>query len=112
MKAHQPIEGVKAEEDVSVDPARERFLVMYGYASPGENPPEDGREGPDYLMADQRAEDGSSAEDGGSGEAKSGGAPAKSASKADWVDYAVSQGATDDEASDMTKDELVELYGE
>lgn len=38
--------------------------------------------------------------------------PAKSATKEAWVTYAVSQGATEDEARAMKKDELVERYGE
>lgn len=40
-----------------------------------------------------------------------GGIPAKSASKQDWIDYAVSQGATADEANAATKDQLIEQYG-
>lgn len=39
-----------------------------------------------------------------------GGVPAKSASKADWVAYAVSQGKPEDEANAATKDELVAEY--
>lgn len=39
-------------------------------------------------------------------------APAKSANKGEWVDYAVAQGADREEAEDMTKDELVEAYGD
>jgi hypothetical protein len=38
-------------------------------------------------------------------------APAKSANKAEWVDYAVSQGADPSEAESSTKDELVAAYG-
>lgn len=37
--------------------------------------------------------------------------PAKSAAKAEWVDFAVSQGADQEEAEAMTKDDLIELYG-
>lgn len=37
--------------------------------------------------------------------------PNRSASKADWVDYAVSQGASRDDADDMTRDDLIEAYG-
>jgi hypothetical protein len=37
--------------------------------------------------------------------------PAQSAKKADWVDYAVSQGADRDEADASTKDDLVQQYG-
>jgi folate-binding Fe-S cluster repair protein YgfZ len=37
--------------------------------------------------------------------------PAKSASKGDWVEYAVSQGMPQDEAEGKTKDELVAQYG-
>lgn len=40
-----------------------------------------------------------------------GAAPAKSASKADWVDYAVAQGADRDEADASTKDDLIATYG-
>lgn len=110
LKAHQPVAGKLAEEDINVDDAHARFLIMNGYASPGENPPEDGREGPDYLMADQRDEDGSSAK----GAAKIGdhAMPKKSDSKGDWVAYAVEHGATEDEANDMTKDELIDTYYE
>lgn len=39
--------------------------------------------------------------------------PAKSASKADWVDYAVNHGdMTRDDAEDMTRDQLAEKYTE
>ncbi|HWU21548.1 MAG TPA: hypothetical protein VN088_08485 [Nocardioides sp.] len=36
--------------------------------------------------------------------------PAASANKSEWVDYAVSQGSSRDEAEAMTKAELVEQY--
>lgn len=36
--------------------------------------------------------------------------PAKSASKADWVAYAVSQGADQEEAEGKTRDELAALF--
>lgn len=36
--------------------------------------------------------------------------PAKSASKADWVAYAVTQGATEADATAATRDELAALY--
>ena len=38
--------------------------------------------------------------------------PAKSASKGDWVDFAVSQGMPQERAEDMTKDELIDEYTE
>lgn len=44
-------------------------------------------------------------------EAQSAGAPAASANKPAWVDYAVERGATRDEAEALTKAELVERYG-
>jgi hypothetical protein len=37
--------------------------------------------------------------------------PAQVASKQAWVDYAVAQGATAEDAEKATKQELVELYG-
>ncbi|MFH8646095.1 hypothetical protein ACH4B4_17175 [Streptomyces tendae] len=37
--------------------------------------------------------------------------PARSASKAEWLAYAVAQGADEDEAEDATKDQLIEQYG-
>lgn len=37
--------------------------------------------------------------------------PAKSASKASWVDYAVSRGADREEADAMTRSDLIERYG-
>lgn len=40
-----------------------------------------------------------------------GGAPAKNATKDEWVDHAVAQGADRDEAESMTKAELVDTYG-
>ncbi|MFF9910622.1 hypothetical protein [Streptomyces sp. NPDC013457] len=39
------------------------------------------------------------------------GPPAKSASKGDWVAYAVSQGADQAEAEKATKDDLISAYG-
>lgn len=41
-----------------------------------------------------------------------GSAPAKSATKAEWVDHAVSKGADREEAESMTKDELTAAYGD
>jgi len=38
------------------------------------------------------------------------GPPTKSASKADWKAYAISQGMDDAEAESMTRDDLAELY--
>ncbi|MEU8556024.1 hypothetical protein AB0C80_18810 [Streptomyces anthocyanicus] len=38
--------------------------------------------------------------------------PNKSASKKDWVAYAVSQGADEAEAESATRDELAEAYGD
>lgn len=38
-------------------------------------------------------------------------APARNASKAEWVEYAVSRGADRDAAESATKPELVEQYG-
>ncbi len=38
-------------------------------------------------------------------------APAQSAKKADWVDYAVSQGADRGESEASTKDDLVHQFG-
>lgn len=40
-----------------------------------------------------------------------GGAPARTAPKSAWVDYAVDQGADRDGAEALSKSELVELYG-
>jgi len=39
------------------------------------------------------------------------GPPSRSASKAEWVDYAVSQGTARDEAEAMTRDDLAEAHG-
>lgn len=49
--------------------------------------------------------------DRGRAEAGEASAPAKAASKAEWVDYAVSQGADREEAESQTKAGLVEQYG-
>ncbi|MFF9844618.1 hypothetical protein [Streptomyces sp. NPDC013740] len=38
-------------------------------------------------------------------------APAKAAPKAEWVGWAVAQGATAEDAEGMTKADLIELYG-
>lgn len=43
-------------------------------------------------------------------EAEESGAPAKNAAKADWVAYASEQGY--DESEGLTKDELIERYGD
>lgn len=40
------------------------------------------------------------------------GAPAKSALKEEWVEYAVSQGADREEAESSTKDDLIATYGD
>lgn len=40
------------------------------------------------------------------------GPPKEYATKSDWVDWAVSRGADRDEAESLTKNELIELYGE
>lgn len=55
--------------------------------------------------------------DGGSGEGEppsepsADGPPAKSAKKADWVAWAISQGADPEEAEAANKDDLVDAYG-
>ncbi|MFJ3867905.1 hypothetical protein [Streptomyces nigra] len=38
-------------------------------------------------------------------------APARSAHKADWIAYAVTQGADQDDAEQLTKEQLIEQYG-
>jgi hypothetical protein len=38
-------------------------------------------------------------------------APGRSASKADWVAYAVTRGAEQDDAEQLTRDQLAEQYG-
>lgn len=43
-------------------------------------------------------------------EAAESGAPTRSASKADWKAYAIAQGMDEDQADDMTRDDLAELY--
>lgn len=45
------------------------------------------------------------------GEHDTDGPPAKSASKADWVAYAVAQGADEADADAQTKDDLIAAYG-
>lgn len=40
------------------------------------------------------------------------GPPAKSASKAEWVAYAVTQGADAADADELKKDDLIEAYGQ
>jgi hypothetical protein len=44
------------------------------------------------------------------GDAGKGGAPAKSASKADWKAYAIAQGVSEEDAEKATRDELAALY--
>lgn len=51
---------------------------------------------------------GSTGGDGPSGDAKR---PPATAKVADWRAYAVSQGATEDEAAGLTKDQLIERFG-
>lgn len=43
-------------------------------------------------------------------QAADGGPPTRSASKADWKAYAISQGMDQAQADDMTRDDLAELY--
>lgn len=40
------------------------------------------------------------------------GPPARSASKPEWVDYAVSEGVDRDDAESMTKDDLIARFGD
>lgn len=56
------------------------------------------------LVEEAAAPSGSDSPDGD-------GAPAKSASKADWVAFAVSKGADEAEADAQTKDDLIAAYG-
>lgn len=56
----------------------------------------------DHAWADDDANDGEG----------DGSAPAKGAPKADWIAYAVSQGADEADAEAMTKEELVTTYGD
>lgn len=48
---------------------------------------------------------------GGQDTTETSSAPAESALKVDWIDYAVSRGATRETAEQMTKTELIEAYG-
>jgi hypothetical protein len=82
-----PVEGVDSGVEVTVDDERGRWLVDHGYAR---------RAGDDADKSTVTVPDG---------------APAKSASKGDWVAYAVSRGVDRAEAEDSTKDELVERFG-
>lgn len=52
------------------------------------------------------ADAGGGVDDGGDG------SPAKSAPKAEWVDHAVAAGADRGEVEQLTKDQLVEKYGQ
>lgn len=61
----------------------------------------------DVIEDDSDSSEGS----GDTGDSGSDEAPAKSASKADWEAYARSQGATDEDLKDATKDGLVAKYG-
>lgn len=79
----QQVEGKEPGDTVTVDADRGQWLVDNGYATNA----------------------------GGDDDQDDDGRPAKSASKAEWVDYAVSQGANQDDADGMTKAELQEQYG-
>lgn len=57
-----------------------------------------------------QGEDTSAASSGGGEEPSAGGKPADSDAKQAWVDYAVSQGMSADEANSHTKAELIETY--
>lgn len=62
----------------------------------------------------EMSDPGSTGAEGGATEGTSGETPSKpagNASKAVWVDYAVSQGATRDEAEAKSRDELMAQYG-
>lgn len=60
--------------------------------------------------APAEAEPAAEATEDGAGEAEAE-QPKKSASKADWVDFAVAQGLDREAAEAMTKDDLVEQFG-
>lgn len=79
----------------------------FGYGEPG---PED-RTDALYQSADDVADD-----EGGTGfgygvPADAVEAPTQSASKSEWVDYAVTQGETREDAEEATKAELIEEHG-
>ena len=59
----------------------------------------------------QAAADDAGATDAAEDEAPAAEAPAKADNKAAWVDYAIAQGADEDEANGLTKAELVERFG-
>ena len=96
LTLHQPVEGKEPGDTVTVDAARRDFLLAEGYATDGENPPDAHRSGPPY-------------QDAASGDTTE--APATSAPKAEWIDYAVSQGMDRDAAESQTKAELVDQFG-
>ena len=80
------------------------------YALP-EDQPDSLSEGHTSNQADLDLTPAEKAEQADKGDDESDKAPAKSASKAEWVDRAVAQGADREEAESMSKDELQAAYG-
>lgn len=111
--AHQPVEGVQANEEIKgVDGERAAWLIANGYAYDA-----DQKDPADHLTdtsTDANADPTLARNREAADQAPVSvhpDHPARSASKADWVAYAVSQGATEDDAEAMTKAELVDTYG-
>jgi hypothetical protein len=86
-------------DEVDVDDARAERLVSIGYADYA-----DGRDDPRLRTDDTDDHDQPQADEGDD-------TPNKSATKAEWVDYAVAQGWTQDDAEAATKAELVDALG-
>ncbi|HYF71335.1 MAG TPA: hypothetical protein VD864_00865 [Nocardioides sp.] len=105
----------KARAETPADLAAVTYCRRRGYTvvavdSEGEPLPDDEQPGEGTPDPDASTDDAPSGEDSGEDAAQVK-RPADSASKPDWVAYAVTRGATEDDANSATKNELIELYG-
>lgn len=101
-----PVESAPAAQQAS-ETALAQAVLVEGQLVPDAVPTADAPAGPLDLSDVSSVGEGPDAAVPGDGSA-----PAKAASKAAWVDYAVAQGVSREEADAATKAELVELYGQ
>lgn len=99
LKADSFVDVVDANGNLLPDPVPEHWIGTDLVAPGVKKAPRGARE---------KQSSGTGAGSGGGGGPE---VPAKSASKEDWVAYAVSQGAAEADANAATKEQLIDQYG-